>query len=443
MSLVGESGPPPDAMPLPRTLELTIDSVAAGGDGVGRSDGLVVFVPRTAPGDVVRVRAEPRGGGRFARGALVELVHASPSRIEPPCQHYVQDDCGGCQLQHMRYDAQVEAKRAIIRDALLRIARRDVELPEVRTSPIAWRYRRKLTLALRWVRGRWIAGLHPLHDPAHVFDLADCPITQEPVLETWREIMHHARHFPRVPALRGAVRIVDGGASFVLEGASAWPQARRLFEAVPALTALWWQPDGHRRRPIAQRDRAGDHRDSASFVQVNPRVAETLREHVLERVRAYAPARVIDCHAGSGETAARLAGPATEVVAVELDRHAAAAAGARLAPPSRAIAGAVEDVLPELLPADVVLLNPPRTGLDPGVSAALEAVAAAPRGVLYVSCNPATLARDLARMPRYRIASVLGFDMFPQTAHVETVCELVPVAGAGAGVGAGAGAGAA
>ena len=409
-------------------VELTIDSVAAGGDGVGRTDGLVVFVPRTAAGDVVRVRAETRAGGRFARGALVDVVERSPSRVEPPCPHYVRDDCGGCQLQHIGYAAQVEAKRAIIRDAFVRIARREVDLPEVRPSPVEWRYRRKLTLALRRLRGRWIAGLHPFHDPSRVFELADCPITQEPVLDVWRAIMTQSRLLPRVPALRGAVRIVDGGASFVLEGGSAWPQARALFDAVPALTALWWQPEGHRRRNIAHRGRAGEHADSASFVQVNPPVAEALRAHVVERVRSLAPARVVDAYAGSGETAAQIAGPDTEVAAIELDRHAAAAAGARLTPPSRAIAGAVEDVLPELLPADVVVLNPPRTGIHARVAATLEETATAPRGVVYVSCDPATLARDLARMPRYRIASLLGFDMFPQTAHVETVCELVPEA---------------
>ena len=409
-------------------VELTIDSVAAGGDGVGRTSGLVVFVPRTAAGDVVRVKAEARAGARFARGALVDVVAPAPSRVEAPCRHYVRDDCGGCQLQHIAYQAQVDAKRGIIRDALVRIARREVQLPEVRPSPNEWRYRRKLTLALRWTHGRWIAGLHPFHDPDYVFDLEDCPITQEPVLEVWRAIMSHSRLLPRVARLRGAVRILDGGASFVLEGATAWPQARKLFDAVPALTALWWQPEGHRRRPIAHRDPAGGHADSASFVQVNPAVAESLREHVVERTASYAPARVVDCYAGSGDTAVRLTDAGTEVVAVELDRDAAAAAARRLMPPSRAIAGAVEDVLPELLPADVVILNPPRTGLDARVPATLQETPSAPRGVLYVSCNPATLARDLSRMPRYRIASLVGFDMFPQTAHVETVCALVPEA---------------
>ena len=98
----------------------------------------------------------------------------------------------------------------------------------------------------------------------------------------------------------------------------------------------------------------------------------------------------------------------------------------RLNEPSRAIQARVEDALPGLLPADLVILNPPRAGVDSRVTATLEAEAAHLRGVIYVSCNPATLARDLSRLTSYRIESLRAFDMFPQTAHVETVCELRP-----------------
>jgi 23S rRNA (uracil1939-C5)-methyltransferase len=115
-------------------------------------------------------------------------------------------------------------------------------------------------------------------------------------------------------------------------------------------------------------------------------------------------------------------------VAVELDGDAAAWCSARLPAGSRAVAARVEDVLGGLLPTDLVILNPPRGGVDAAVTAALESAAPRPRAVIYVSCNPATLARDLSRLPGYRIESLAAFDMFPQTAHVETVCELVPAA---------------
>ncbi len=129
--------------------ELDIESIAAGGDGVGRSNGVVVFVPRTAPGDRIRANIDVRG--RFARGEIDALVRPSSDRVTPECAHYVADKCGGCQLQHVNYDAQLDAKRRIIRDSLARIGKRAVDLPAIEPSPRRWRYRRKLTLTMRRV----------------------------------------------------------------------------------------------------------------------------------------------------------------------------------------------------------------------------------------------------------------------------------------------------
>jgi 23S rRNA (uracil1939-C5)-methyltransferase len=143
---------------------------------------------------------------------------------------------------------------------------------------------------------------------------------------------------------------------------------------------------------------------------------------------SHRPERVVDAYAGSGATAIPLARSGAHVVAIESDRDAAAQCAAQLPEGSRMIPGRVEDALAAALPADVILVNPPRTGVHEQVTTTLETIAEAPRAVIYVSCDPATLARDLSRMPRYRIASLRAFDMFPQTAHVETVCELVPEA---------------
>ena len=140
------------------------------------------------------------------------------------------------------------------------------------------------------------------------------------------------------------------------------------------------------------------------------------------------PETAVDAYAGLGETALELARRGLTVTAIELDADAAAWSRTRLPPGSQSIAGRVEDVLGPALPADVVILNPPRAGVDRRVAEILDSARPAPRTVIYVSCDPATLARDVARMPAYRIASIESFDMFPQTAHVETVCELVPEA---------------
>src|SRR6184192_4148892 len=152
-----------------------------------------------------------------------------------------------------------------------------------------------------------------------------------------------------------------------------------------------------------------------------------MQRHLIARVKSHSPASVIDAYAGLGDTSAVLGADGIQVTAIELDREASEWSARRLSPPSRAVRGRVEEKIGEFLPADVIVVNPPRAGIDANVAEALEANAAATKAILYVSCNPATLARDLTRLPSFGIESLQPFDMFPQTAHVETVCELVPV----------------
>lgn len=408
------------------SVEVTIERIAAGGDGIARADGVVVFVPRTAPGDRALVSLDTRK--RFARGTVEKLLAPSGDRVQPLCHHYRVDKCGGCQLQHIKYDAQLEAKRGIIRDALTRIGKRAVELPDIEASEKQWRYRRKLTLALRRHGDEdWVIGLHPYDDPVGVFQLTDCPITDDQVMQVWRQIMEARHFFPPGDELRASVRVAEDGAVVVVEGGNAWPERAAFFAAVPTASALWWRPSHRARMLVAERG-ASRASGGASFAQVNAEVGRALHEYVLDLAMSHRPERVIDAYAGSGATAVPLARSGTHVVAIESDRDAVARCAALLPEGSRAVAGRVEDVLVEALPADVILVNPPRTGVHEAVTTALQNVAPAPRAVIYVSCDPATLARDLSRMPRYRIASLRAFDMFPQTAHVETVCELVPEA---------------
>src|SRR5262249_55664668 len=265
-----------------RLAELDIDSIAAGGDGVGRSSGVVVFVPRAAPGDRLRARIEVQR--RFARGEIDALVSPSPDRVVPKCPHYEGDNCGGCQLQHMRYDAQLEAKRRIVRDSLSRIGKRSVELPPIEASPRAWRYRRKLTLTLRRdaASGAWIAGLRPYDDPDRIFSLDDCPITDERVLAVWKEVTAAGPLLPDADELRGAVQLIDEEVSVVVRGGHAWPARTQFFEAVPSATSLWWQPVHRARNLVASRGASDAQRAAASFAQVNAEMGAALHAFVLE-----------------------------------------------------------------------------------------------------------------------------------------------------------------
>src|SRR3989442_7200544 len=177
---------------------VAITAIAAGGEGVGRlADGRAVFVARTAPGERIRLREGVKLHKTFARGELGEIVAPGATRVTAPCPHYVQDRCGGCQLQHLTYEAQLAAKRAIVGDALRRIAKLDVEDPEIVEAVEEWRYRAKISLAVKGGRGRATAvGLHPYDRPASVFQLIDCHITDFRLMALWRELKQHLDLLP-------------------------------------------------------------------------------------------------------------------------------------------------------------------------------------------------------------------------------------------------------
>ena len=381
-----------------------------------------------AGSDDVVFGADP--SARFAHARLVRVLEPGPSRLAAECPHYDRDDCGGCQLQHLSADAQAQAKAGIIRDAFERIAKRPLAaVPEVRRGPSAWRYRRSLSLHFRPVgRGGWRAGLNVYHAPGTLFSLVDCPITREPVVAALHAVVAAGRHLPTWDGLRITARETEAGIALVVEGAERWAEedADALLAAVPALSAIWWHAHRGRRRLVADRRPAAA--PGASFAQVNAEVASMLRAHLIERVLGHAPRTIIDAYAGAGDTAIPLAQSGARVTAIELDAEASRWCAAQLPSGSSAVAARTEDALPRALPADVVIVNPPRDGLAASVTRALDAAALGTRAIFYVSCNPATLARDAARLPRWRVAHILAFDMFPQTAHVETVCEFRPEA---------------
>jgi 23S rRNA (uracil1939-C5)-methyltransferase len=326
----------------------------------------------------------------------------------------------------MTYESQLAAKQLIIRDSVQRIGKRQIEPPPLERSPKEWRYRTKLTLAIRRRGARWIAGLHPYDDPVRVFPLSDCPITDRSVVSAWHEVMQADAYFPDATELRGSIRKTTDGPTLVMMGGESWAARDQFAAAVPSLSAVWWVPSEDKPRRLVY-DRRVDKSPSASFAQVNAEMAEILRAHVLERASSLAPRTAVDAYAGSGDMAMALSDAGVDVTAIELDADASEWSASRLRHPSTAVRGRVEDGLPDAMPVDLVILNPPRAGVDARVTETLEAHAGRIRALIYVSCNPATLARDLSRLPSYAIENLRAFDMFPQTAHVETVCELRPV----------------
>jgi 23S rRNA (uracil1939-C5)-methyltransferase len=397
-----------------------VESIAAGGDGVGRLDGLAVFTARTAPGELVEVAM--RQHGRLARGRLLRVIEPSPDRVTPRCRHYDGDRCGGCQVQHLSMDAQLTAKQRIVQDAFSRIAKRPVPLPEIVPSPNAWEYRSRLTLTMRWRAGAWMMGLHRFDDVDHVFDLRECPITDRRIVAAWSGVREAAQWLPRSRELRGTIRLVGDQLALIVEGGDAWSNAREFAAAVPNLSVIRWRPARGGTRVIIDRRAGGAPEES--FDQVNQPVAAAARDQLVERALAGSPRSAVDAYAGLGATARALAAEGITVTAIEADEAAAGFAAAHLPGESRVVAARVEDVIDEVLPADVVILNPPRAGVHVHVAEALESQRT--RRVMYMSCDAATLARDVGRLPAYRVVSLRAYDMFPQTAHVEVVCELIP-----------------
>lgn len=400
---------------------MRIRAIASGGDGVGAlADGRTVFVPRSAPGDLLELVGVTLSK-RFARARVGRLVEASPDRTPARCPHYERDDCGSCQVQHLTSAAQREAKGRIVTDALTRIGGLATLPITVEPGDREWEYRAKISLA---VKGRNI-GYHRVGRPDLVFDLVRCHIARPELSRLWTALRAHRRLLP-MDAERVTLRVDRRGGLHAIvrvQGSLVWQGARELGRALSAAgvaAVLWWQPEGGAARAVAG---AAEAYPAMVFEQVHPEMGDRVRTAAVDALGDVTGRHVWDLYAGIGETTRALAERGARVTSVEVDRRAVALAeGCGPATGVRRVAGHVETELDSLDPADAVILNPPRTGLGDQVTARLSQ--RPPDRLVYVSCDPATLARDLSRLaPTYRVAGVRAFDLFPQTAHVETLVE--------------------
>jgi len=402
-------------------FEVRVGPVAHGGHCVARHEGRVVFVRHALPGERVAVRVTEDRHSGFCRADAVEVLEASPDRVERPCPYSGPGLCGGCDWQHAAPSAQRELKAAVVREQLARLAGLpdvEVTVEELPGGPLRWRSRARFA-----VDRSGTAGLrrHRSHD---VVVLEDCPIT------------------------------VESGAQAVLR--QRWPGAGAVDVSVDSTGAVTTTRLDRRGRPTSSRvvrpggelpeepsaraERHAGGRDweveGTGFWQVHPAAADALVEAVAGFADVRAGDTVLDLYAGVGLFGGALApaaGPAGRVVCVESDEAACAAADANLAdlPQAEVWQGEVDadglgELLAELGAPDVVVLDPPRAGAGPAVSRLLAATGA--RAVVYVACDPAALARDVAAFAEagYRLAAVRGFDAFPMTHHVECVALLVP-----------------
>jgi 23S rRNA (uracil1939-C5)-methyltransferase len=402
--------------------EVEITALSSEGDGVGRlADGRVVFVRDSAPGDRVRLD-EIRAARRFVRAGIADLVRPSKDRVAPACPHF--GSCGGCQWQHLAYPAQLEAKRQIVHDALERIGGISLpERPEIVPSPEPYAYRARA----RWVEAEDGLG-YRARASREVRKTDSCPVL--------------------VPAAEAAMQATAARLQAKRTAQGGRDRSRRAREWV--VTAAGPDPDaqaivsGAHRRGALQTLRievagATLRVDNASFIQGNALLWEPLVAAVREvclagpvgETKGRTP-RFVELYCGVGFFTIPLAAAGARGVAIESDRSALKHLAdnlrrAGLRAQVEILGGRVEareDLSRLLSSVDFVLVDPPRAGLASRVRDAL--VDRSPARIVYLSCDPGTLARDLSVLTEggYSVSSLRLFDLFPQTPHVESLAVL-------------------
>jgi len=402
--------------------EITLTAWIYGGEVMGRlPNGQAVFVPFALPGERVRVRlteVKPH----YARGEVVAFLETSPDRVPPRCPHY--QKCGGCHYQHVRYPAQLTAKSVILQDQLERIGK--IANPPVGAtvpSPRPWHYRNHAQFHLT-PEGR--LGFKA-RDGETVLPIETCPLLDETVSEIWPRITFETpQGIERVHVRSG----VDGQAMVVFVGDEPTPPPLEV--DLPGVSLVYVGPEkpyvlaGH--SYLFQRVKGRLFRVSANaFFQVNLGVAEALIDHLLQALPWSSEMTLLEVYSGGGLFTAFLAPRVGRVIAVEADPWAVADFEYNLAEADNVelYEDAAERALPYLREqgerVDVALVDPPRAGLAREVVRAL--IDLAPEWIVYVSCHPATMARDGHQLVRggYRLVRALPFDMFPQTYHIESL----------------------
>ncbi len=348
-------------------ITLRIDTLAFGGDGIARLDGLVYFVPFAAPGDTVEAIVTDKNT-RMARARIDSIVAPSPQRAEPPCSFFLK--CGGCQYQHLTYEAELSAKETQIRDAFQRIAKLpDPPIHPILSSPEPYHYRNRITVHTQ----DHATGFHGVN-ARDIIDIDSCLLA--------------------LPEVNDALT--------------------RLRASHPR--------DGHYslRHPNIP---------PSAFYQVNHRLLDTLRD----TVSATFPSSMdlaIDAYCGGGFFTTELIGKFNRVIGIEQDSRSLRDAHRIKAKNLALIEGAVENELEAILRENnlsqtALLLDPPREGLN--ASLARNLIELRPSHLTYVSCHPPTLARDAQKLlPHYNLLSVQPIDLFPRTSQIECVTTWVP-----------------
>lgn len=431
------------------------------GAGVARVNGFTLFVPNTLPGERAKIKVVGVKKG-FGFGRLEELIEESPERVEPPCPIYKW--CGGCQLQHLSYEGQLEYKRKLVEDVLTRIGKLE-DVPVLSTLGMGeepWRYRNKAQVPVGERNGRIITGFYQKRSH-EIVEMDSCIITgdtNDDAVQAVKEIVNQynitayneekhkgiLRHIiARYGKTTGDLMIV------LVTNGQDLPQRKKIVEdirkALPEIKSIVQNVNSKRTNVIFGEetrvlwgaeyiyDFIGDIKfaiSARSFYQINPDQTKVLYDQALQYAELNGDETVIDAYCGIGTISLFLAQKAKKVYGVEIVPEAIedARRNAELNNIHNAefAVGKSEDVIPEWkkqgITPDVIVVDPPRKGCDEDLLKTI--IEMKPKRVVYVSCNPATLARDLRILEDggFKTVEVQPVDMFPQTTHVEAVAKL-------------------
>jgi 23S rRNA (uracil1939-C5)-methyltransferase len=405
-------------------LTVKLEKLTYGGDALGRvpdpssgTGGQAVFVPFALPGETVRIHVIEQKRGHI-RAELLEVIDPAPERIRPKCIHF--GVCGGCHYQHLSYQAQLQLKTDILRDQLIRIGKiPDPPVQPMVASPQEWNYRNNIQFHLS--RAGELGYIRA--NSRDMFPISECHLPEAALNKLWPGLEFD----PDLGLERISLRLgLDDEIMLVLESDRSEPPELEL-EAALSVVHLTGEDTlvmaGDEAIPISVKDRIF-RVSAASFFQVNTGMAGKMVQHLLDHLPVSPQTTLLDVYCGVGLFSAFFAGRVGRLIGVEVSPSGCQDFAANLDEFDNVelYEAPAETVLPGLdVNPEVVIVDPPRAGLDKRVLEAL--LARHPASIAYVSCDPSTLGRDAARLISggYRLAQVTPFDLFPQTYSIESI----------------------
>lgn len=446
-------------MELPKNhdlISLSIRNLGNSGEGVGSYHGYTIFVEGALPGEMIEARLF-ECHKRYARAHLIRIVQASPHRVKPPCPHF--DKCGGCQLMHLAYPQQLIIKQQRVIDALQRIGGfKEIEVSACLPSPSPLEYRNKIQLPARQnnegvVLGLYARSSHELVEIDHCY--IHCPLGEQ-IYQAMKPLISRSKIVAYDPAtgtgelrhlvIKSAIHTGEALVILVTNGASSEvvsKLAKEIVKQCPSVKSVVHNIHtatdnvilGNTYKTLEGSGYIHEQLlgltfkvSPASFFQVNPAQAECLYAKALEFAELDGSETVLDAYCGVGTLALYFAKHAKKVIGIECVSQAISDAKENAIlnqiPNASFVCANAETYIKKLSNIKVALLNPPRKGCDPIFINGLKLLK--PEKIVYVSCDPATLARDLALLCQsdYVLEAVQPYDMFPQTAHVECVAKV-------------------